>query len=101
MPRTYVKHMEYLFEANRTSVALSEPYEHEGATRCTVEETRKNSQEDCHMAGEVELQDGEWVWLWGADMFDEYSYPGTADAIIAYLNKHKPPFLIKTHNRSK
>lgn len=61
--------------------------------RMQVEETRKNGQEDTHMAGELVHRDGKWEWAadWGRGAFDQYGNDGLGDAIPDYLNANPPP----------
>ena len=85
----YTKHVEYLFTVCGERFAVSWIDD----TTLFVEETRKNGQEDCHMCGELHLEDGKWVWKdrWARDQFVTYGNDGIADAIPAYINANPVP----------
>ena len=62
----------------------------------SIQETRKNGQEDCHMQGCVVRDKAGDPWRWddlesGGEMFDEYLDDGAADAILQFMNSHDFP----------
>mgnify|MGYP007077483801 CR=1 FL=1 len=59
---------------------------------CTVEEVRKNGQEDTHIRGTFIKGQGVWeLDLNEGNMFDTYVYSGHAQEIADYLNEHGLP----------
>lgn len=87
---SYKLHREYRFTVCGEEFAVTS---HDG-THAHIEETRKNGQEDCHMAGSLVRHDGgSWQWEddWARKQFENYGNDGVADAIPAYLNAHPVP----------
>ncbi len=60
-------------------------------TRISFEETRKNGQEDTHMSGSAELENGKWKITDGRGQIEFYEDAWVADDIEAYFNEHGPP----------
>lgn len=57
-----------------------------------IEETRKNGQEDCHVAGYAELEDGRLVLESGfVRRIGMYMRRDTAQEMQDFLDKHGPP----------
>ena len=100
MMTAYETHRDYRFDVCGEEIAVSELIvvdDPGGSVSVSVEETRKNGQEDCHMWGIVVRQDGFWQWdeLNGRRLFDQYHSPELSNAIVDYLNKHPHPELVE------
>jgi len=54
----------------------------------SIEETRKNGQEDCHQSGTA-FKDESGKWVWDYENFSDYD--GHHDEILAHLNANPPP----------
>jgi hypothetical protein len=88
MSKPYTKVVTYHFEAGGEHWAITDWSE----TTIGFEETRKNGQEDCHMAGEASLIDGKWVLdEWARENIAMYTWAKTPDEIEAYFNEHGLP----------
>ena len=62
----------------------------------TIEELRKNGQEDCHMSGCVVRESSTVPWRWddlesGGESFDFYGSAGLSDAILRFMNSNPFP----------
>lgn len=69
-----------------------------GVKTLWVEETRKNSQEDCHMHEEAILENGKWKWNLDTDWEDSSSFEAYynkefSDSILQFLNENPHPDL--------
>jgi len=86
---SYTVHKELRFEVCGEEFAITSLSDF----RAVVEETRKNGQEDTHMAGELVKDADGWRWSadWGCEQFKMYGNDGVVDAIPAYLNAHPLP----------
>ena len=92
----YLKHVEYRFEAEGQIIAASVLEDSPDGYWLSVEDVRKNGQEDTHMSGVVVLSNDGWRWddnEGGSLAFDTYGSDGIAQAIIDYLNEHPHPDL--------
>lgn len=88
----YTKKVTYTFKAGGYTWAVLWA----GKTHVYVEDTRKNGQEDCHMAEEISLVDGKWVYGHGESEYWEnsietYHSEGMAEAVLAFITEHGPP----------
>lgn len=88
---------EFHFEVDGVGLAIVDnDLDGTGPPWVAIEETRKNGQEDTHMAGSLvwsELPSGEWGWMWeeGRDMFATYGSESLATAIPKFLTANPLP----------
>ena len=90
MSEAYIRQVDYLFEVDGEcwSASWSEDGEY-----VWIEENRKNGPEDTHMcAGAIKPPDGYYyAWEDTPSQIIDCAGQSTADAILAYLNKHPKP----------
>jgi len=84
----YTKQVQYLFEVDEEEWAVTAVSDR----ALSIEETRKNGQEDTHMCAAFVLgEDGRWEYEWGRDQIEMYHSEEMADAVLAFINEHGPP----------
>lgn len=83
----YAKVVHYYFVVDNEIMAITDV----GDDYVCVEETRKNGQEDCHMAGVLVLDGSKFVCSEGKSTFVDYASEELADGICDYLNTHGKP----------
>jgi len=60
----------------------------------SVEDARKNGQEDTHMFGVIRYSEPDEEWIWcevEGQNFDKYDDPKTPGEILKAINEHGPP----------
>lgn len=86
----YKVHTEYRFEALGELIAITD-IAFDGSC-VTVEEVRKNGQEDTHCTGVIAREaDVGWTWDEGRDMFARYHSEKLANAILAHIRIYGIP----------
>lgn len=85
MEAPYKKTVIYEFEIDGEYFGITR----HDSTSFSVEEMRKNGQEDTHMGGEAILEDGKWKWDY--ESFSDYLGDNVAIAVLAYVQEHGLP----------
>ncbi len=93
----YTKITEYQIEINGVYWIVSSLIQaKDGSYRISIEESRKNGQEDTHMSVEFVTEDGQWVLdseTYDEDSFDYWENPDDVNKLLEFVNKNKHPEL--------